>query len=644
MNSTILQPGDTLAGYTIEAIVGIGGMGIVYRARQVSLSRPVALKVLVSELADDERFRERFSREATQMAALEHPNVVPVYEADEADGRIFMAMRLIEGRTLADDIRKQRLTGERAFEILRAVADALEVAHRIPLIHRDVKPQNILLTNDGHPYLADFGVAYGTHSNRLTQTGGFLGSLHYASPEQLRGETVTTASDVYSLAAVMFECLTGRSPFGRDSHPAILQAHLTDPPPSIRGYGVDAPAALDDVFVRGLAKDPGKRTPHASELVAGAMRALRDTPAARMAAAPLFPVADAREVGSASHPTPVNVATESLGREGGHTLADLRRDVVESPPEPTPRRKPLQISLRRAALVAALMGATLIPLGFLLGQRDTMERSARSGPLEVTYAPPWTTAEISSRDSLGLTYRDPIGLRFGASGTAGTFRGGVVVAPPATDLVASVASRLSFADRRNVKLGAGPATRIDGVLAKRGGSLRMYVTLTSEGWAILECSSQAAMTAPFRSACDRLVGGVSLHGARTFPPYPDPVVAKRLGTLASELSSAHARATDGLTGSRGARARAAGSLSVRYRKVADRLRAVPASPRDRAAVLRLARAADRVGAAYGALAGAARANRRRGYERARRSVSAAEENLVRAVRGLRKLGYKTRTH
>ena len=188
-------------------------MGVVYRATQLSLGREVALKLLAAELSEDPGFRARFQREAKLQAALEHEHIVPVYEAGQTDDGLFMAMRLIDGPTLKDLILEGQLDPRRSLRILAQVAQALDAAHDAGLIHRDIKPQNILIEQGDRVYLADFGLIKAPDEARLTDTGQFIGTIDYVSPEQIQGEAATAASDSYALAAVLYECLTGQVPF-----------------------------------------------------------------------------------------------------------------------------------------------------------------------------------------------------------------------------------------------------------------------------------------------------------------------------------------------------------------------------------------------------------------------------------------------
>src|SRR2546423_8545556 len=225
-----LEKGTTLAGYRIEGVLGQGGMGTVYEATQLSLNRTVAIKLLASNLSDDPAFRERFRRGGLTRAAIEHPNIVTIYEAGETPDGLFLAMRLVRGPNLKDMIISRELDAGRSLRILTPIADALDSAHEAGLIHRDIKPQNILVGGRDHAYLADFGLTKGVNERGMTATGQFVGTLDYISPEQIRGQQASAASDIYALAAVLYECLTGVVPYARPSDAAVLFAHMTDDP------------------------------------------------------------------------------------------------------------------------------------------------------------------------------------------------------------------------------------------------------------------------------------------------------------------------------------------------------------------------------------------------------------------------------
>src|SRR4051812_17650621 len=270
----LLASGTVVAGYRIESMLGHGGMGIVYEATQLSLDRTVALKLLAPHLSNDEIFRERFRREGMLQAGLDHPHIVTIHEAGETEHGLFLAMRLIRGPRLKDLVMAGELDARRTLRLLTPIADALDAAHDTGLIHRDVKPQNILVAARDHAYLSDFGLTKVPGEKSLTGTGQFVGTLDYVAPEQIVGEPAGRGGDVYALTAVLFECLTGRTPFARESEAAILYGHLNDPPPKPSSVVTELPREIDGVVARGLAKEPSRRPGSAGELLDEAGRAL----------------------------------------------------------------------------------------------------------------------------------------------------------------------------------------------------------------------------------------------------------------------------------------------------------------------------------------------------------------------------------
>jgi serine/threonine protein kinase len=257
--SGVLDKGTTLAGYRIDGILGQGGMGVVYEATQLSLDRVVALKVLASHLTEDITFIQRFQREGQIQAKIDHPNIVTVFDSGKTDEGFFIAMRLVRGPNLKDMIVARELDPGRTMRILTPVADALDTAHQAGLIHRDIKPQNVLVGGRDQAYLADFGLTKASGDKSLTKTGQFVGTLDYISPEQIKGDHATTSSDVYALAAVLYECLTGVVPFPKDSEAAVLYAHMADPPPEVTKERPDLPGGLDEVLIKAMDKDPANR-------------------------------------------------------------------------------------------------------------------------------------------------------------------------------------------------------------------------------------------------------------------------------------------------------------------------------------------------------------------------------------------------
>jgi Protein kinase domain len=262
--------GETFGSYQIESLLGRGGMGSVYLATHERLGRKVALKAIAPALALDEDFRARFLRESQLAASLDHPNVIPIYDADEVDGVLYLAMRYVSGPSLRELIRERgSLTADETVQIVEQIAGALDDAHGAGLVHRDVKPANILLAEGrDHAYLCDFGLAKRTSSRELTHTGSFLGSVDYCAPEQIQGRPIDGRADVYSLGCVAFHCLAGHAPYLRDTEFAVLQAHLLDPPPPLSSVRSDVPGAWDDGIARALAKDPADRYQTAGALAA----------------------------------------------------------------------------------------------------------------------------------------------------------------------------------------------------------------------------------------------------------------------------------------------------------------------------------------------------------------------------------------
>ena len=278
-----MNPGDELGPYTIESVLGRGGMGTVYLATHSRLGRRVALKLIASELADDGQFRARFLRESQLAASLDHPHVIPIYDADEIDGVLYLAMRYVDGPSLQKLIRDRgALSRADTLRLAEQIGGALDAAHAAELIHRDLKPANILLA-DGHAYLCDFGLAKRTTSQAMTQAGSFLGTVHYCSPEQVRGEPLDGRADVYSFGCVLYHCLAGEAPYARESDVAVLQAHLNDPPPTVS-------PDLDGVFAKAMAKRREDRYATAGELAAG----LRDAIAGEAPATVRAPTAPRR--------------------------------------------------------------------------------------------------------------------------------------------------------------------------------------------------------------------------------------------------------------------------------------------------------------------------------------------------------------
>lgn len=335
-------------------------MGVVYLARQRSPDRKVALKLINPAFADDDSFRQRFLRESTAAAAIDHPHILPVYDAGESDGILFIAMRLVDGRDLREILRTSGpLDLERVLTIVGQVGGALDAAHARGLVHRDVKPGNILVAREPGAddsdfcYLTDFGVSTWTTSSAgtMTSTGQMVGSMNYAAPEQLEGARVDAKADLYSLGCVLYECLTGRAPFAGRSPPVILYAHLHEDPAPPSALRPDLPSAVDAVVGRSLRKEPGERYASCRELTLDLRSAFAD----------LAPTSTSREPsatdGTGMGPTTVSGAGTAVGSTAGPSPQSL------SPPSPSrPGKKWSWITAAAAAtaLFVAVAGLALV--------------------------------------------------------------------------------------------------------------------------------------------------------------------------------------------------------------------------------------------------------------------------------------------
>lgn len=279
MRATLTR-GTILAGFRVQSLIAEGATGSVYVAEDIHTGERVALKVLAPELADEERFRQRFLRESQVAASLHHPHITPTITSGDADGRLFLAMAYIDGPDLRELLRREgSLEPERAIALISQVAEALDAAHQAGLIHRDVKPGNILVASiDGreHVYLCDFGLArHASSVSSLTGERGFVGTIDYVPPEQIEGGTIDLRADVYSLGCVLFECLAGMRPYARESELSVVFAHLNEPPPQLSVVKPQLPAAFDAVFARALAKAPADRYASCGELARAAQAAAR---------------------------------------------------------------------------------------------------------------------------------------------------------------------------------------------------------------------------------------------------------------------------------------------------------------------------------------------------------------------------------
>jgi serine/threonine-protein kinase len=369
-----LGPGSRVAGYVIEEQVGAGGMAVVFRARDETLGRLAAVKVLAPALAADEQFRARFLRESRSVAAVDEPHIVPVYAAGEADGVLYIATRFVSGGDLAGLLRRVGgpLAPERAVALIAQVAAALDAAHAVGLVHRDVKPANVLIENvpgrPEHVYLSDFGLSKAaTSETGLTASGVFMGTPDYSAPEQITGKPAVSArTDQYALACVAFSLLTGTVPYPREDSIATLFAHAKDPVPALTAVRPELPRAIDSVLARGMAKAPAERYASCGEL-AEALRAalvpaadaaaVASPPAARRGPARFTPAPSVTNPGRPAPGEPATVPVESVP-----VASEPGAFAWTGPAQPPRGRRTAVIagSAAAAVLVAAGIGAALV--------------------------------------------------------------------------------------------------------------------------------------------------------------------------------------------------------------------------------------------------------------------------------------------
>ncbi|MCW3057436.1 MAG: serine/threonine protein kinase [Solirubrobacterales bacterium] len=606
MAASGFEPGMVVAGYRLERLLGHGGMGVVYEATQISLDRTVALKIVAPGLGADITFRTRFQREGMIQARLDHPNIVTVYEAGEVEGTLFLAMHLVRGGSLKDMIIGRELDPGRSLRLLGPVADALDSAHEAGLIHRDVKPHNILVGARDHPYLADFGLTKGVDATGLTRTGQFLGSLDYISPEQISGEPATPASDIYALGAVLFECLAGVVPYPRESDAAVLYAHVAEKPPQLTTHRPALPAALDAVVARAMAKEPSGRYASAVELIEEATRAFsgptRDAmqvpaPAQTLVelgirppegevdtvrAAAQDPEDLARRAAPTSAPAPgAGASTQLAATElaasappAGSTAAAAPAPATaaaRAPAAPTHAaedsapararrlRRPVSrdrgsaralAARRRVGALVALVALGVAGGAFALGHSgggggSSGERaqSATAGPVKLAVPAAWRQA--TSPPSLsGLPFSDEVAYEQPSSG--GVMIAGVLPGAEGERLLPSAfLARLHTLPATNdtVRLGDGLAYRYrDLSVSGLAGPVTLLVAPSSKGVIGIGCLAPATGAVAFRASCENVAGSFELASGKLLPLGPDPSFGRVLADAVARLQAAQGTA------------------------------------------------------------------------------------------------------
>ncbi|WP_227371234.1 serine/threonine-protein kinase, partial [Mycobacterium fragae] len=329
--------------YRLIALIGEGGMGKVYRAHDTVMGRDVAVKVLPPELASESGYEQRFRREASTAARLTEPHIIPIFETGEIEGRLYLVMPVVDGIDLQSLLQREGpMSPQRAVQVIQQLAAALNAAHAAGLVHRDIKPSNALVTGDDFVYLIDFGIAHDAAATRLTSTGMMVGTWAYMAPERFTAGTADARSDVYALACVLYECLTGTTPYAGGMEQQIA-GHLTLDPPKPSQQRPDLPVGLDEVIAKGMAKKPDERYQSARELATAAHHALTSsrvpepTPAASLLANPPRPAPGSTlldeqkppPTADATQPQPADaIQVPEPGRKSAATREVIQRDKL----------------------------------------------------------------------------------------------------------------------------------------------------------------------------------------------------------------------------------------------------------------------------------------------------------------------------
>lgn len=679
----MLHPGSRIGGYRIVGLLGRGGMGHVFEATELALDRPVALKILGADLASDPEFRARFEREGRVQAQLDHAHVVKVHAAGEANGHLYIAMHLVRGPTLKALITSGALSPERSLRLLSQVADALDTAHAEGVTHRDVKPRNVLVGPGDHAYLADFGLTKKlSESAGFTRTGQLMGTIDYISPEQIDGHSATTASDIYSLAAILFEAVTGSVPFPRDSEPAVLFAHMSSPPPLASTVRPELPAAMDAVIAQGLAKDPADRPATAGALLAAACAALdlaalerpvveeRDGESAttgegggsRVLRKP-FTDADfppTMEPGSRLVPPesdPALAVPDHLPVEFDATPATTRPAAAEAGADETPAtarpepRRPARGAAspparRRGWVLGAIAGGTILAgavAGLVAGGQGSKAVSAPAPPLANTtgnaylaigFPAAWHQRAASAAGralgfSAPLTVAGPGGATVDASLTRATTP--QLLKPAA---LAAVEGALPAAER--VRIGALPAYRYRGVrLRGVTGAIDVIAAPTTVGVVTVACTAATG-------DCARIADSVRLRRGRPTTLGPDAAYAGVLRQALTRLDRERVTARRALAEAGGPQRQANAALraAAAYRSATIAVRAADPGPVEQAANVALLAALSRATDAYISLEEAAGGGHAARYAAAGSDVRASERAVRGALRDLAALGYR----
>jgi serine/threonine-protein kinase len=639
----MLSQGVEINGYRIEGILGRGGMGVVYEATQLSLDRRVALKVLSTDLSDNDEFRSRFAHEARIQAHFSHPHVVTVHDFGEVEGRLYIVMALVKGQTLKELLRAGEIPPARSLALLGQVAEALDTAHVAGLVHRDVKPQNILIAAEDRAFLADFGLTRLSTETGFTRSGQWVGTLQYIAPEQVSGQPAAAAADIYSLAGVLYECLTGSLPFDRGGDVAVLYAHTNEPPPRPTDVCPDLPPALDEVIVRGMAKDPAERPSSAVELIGAARDALAGQPVNAGSEAGTV----VREHSSARPPRAPRRRSGSLIPRtwvpAAESSAPTQRSAAPTQRLAGPLRRTR--SQRRAVGLAVGFVCAAIAAGVVAGEAgsgraSTTLRSADSPALSVRYADSaWRRAAATTVAGTPLT--GALGLNQGSGGLM--LRAGIAQAADPTLIPTALRARLAEPpSSQRVHLGSVQALRYRN-LAISGSSSHVSVLAmpTSYGEALVLCTQPGPLSAHDESACETVANTLTLRAGRPVPLAPNPAYAHLLSTVLARFAAARATLLRQLehAGSPDAQARALARFAPTCDGARRALATVSVGPQELTSHERIVNALSSICAAYAAMGHAAHLNHSSDYASARGEASSAESSLRGGVHALQSLGY-----
>jgi Protein kinase domain len=613
----VIDVGSILAGYRIDGVAGRGATSTVYAATELAAARRVAIKVLADGSRGQRAVGERFRKAALLQQSLGQQNVLDVYEVSENGDVVFLVMQLVGG-TLADLIADDAPVG-RTLPILRQVADALDFAHGTGVVHGDVKPRNILVGEDDVGYLADFGLAVAV-SHVASAGAASPGTIDYSAPERLRGEQPSPSADVYALACVLFECLTGSVPFPHDKTAAVVGGHLYDAPPRASELRRGLPSEIDEILRRGLAKDPAERPRSARELVDGTEAALG---------------------GAAAHvlaPPPPRAETRAA-RPADDTLDDPLPFLPAPPVIDTDEGS----GVSRRVVALAVAGLALLGLaGAWLGHRGSdgaQGRPVARGSLVLTVPNAWAAAPAPRLPGLNLLTPlavGPRGARRPITLVAGTVRTG-----PPTFLPEPVAAGLRQPQRRElVQLDGGVGYRYPAPKSL-GRAATLFVLPGPEQSAIAACIEHRPGGGALRE-CEGVAGTLRIRRGVAYDAEPSRQFAAAYKAAMSVLRVARNSGLELLhkAMTRRMQGHAAIHAAVGYRTTSASIRRTQPPPIAQVTADRLLSAIDRAGVGYTRLGWAARRGDTSAYARARRLILDAEADIRQARRELLELGYR----